>query len=178
MASGGATKPGQRGGGRPPVDSKTRARIRKLAREGLSQAEVARRAGVSRSTVAKVCAEARPPIAFDRSKTAAAVEAHSIDLKAARSQLAEDAITQVRDLFTALTAPHEVTHWDREGLMHRATIDKPTSGDVKNYAVAIGILMDKHMALVRFDGDDRDLPAVEQWLRAMGVGGQQTVVAT
>lgn len=159
---------GQNGGGRKPVSSETRDRIIALARPGnMSQAAVAREAGVSRGTVAKVCREADPPITFDRSMTAAAVEAHSLDMKAERAKIAEKAVGEVHRLFGLLTSPHEVTHWDKEGIMHRGTISLPTSGDVRNYATAIGILTDKHLVLVRHDSDDRDRPAVEMFLNAV-----------
>lgn len=173
MALQGDKKRGQRGGGKPPVDSKTRAKIRKLAREGLSQTKVAAATGVSRATVAKVCAAANPPITFDRAKTAAAVQAHQVDLKGERAKIAEKAITEVHRLFGLLTAEHEVTHWDKDGEFHTATISGPTSGDLKNYATSIGILIDKHLVLVKADSDDRDLPAVEQWLLAMMGGAPQ-----
>lgn len=169
--SGKATPPkgnGQRGGGKKPIDSKTRARVRKLAREGKhSRNAIAKLVGISTASVTKICAEARPPISFDRSGVKAAVEARQIDLKAKRADLSTKAVTEVERLFRLLTSPHEVIHWDKDGMMHRATIERPTSGDVKNYATSIGILIDKHLVLVRTDSDDRDLPAVDAWLQAM-----------
>lgn len=173
LAAHGKKPRGQRGGGRPPVDSKTRARVRKLARAGKSQAAVAREVGLSRSTVARICAEAKPPITFDRSATQAAVAAHAIDLKAARAELAQKAIRQVHELFGMFTAEHTVTGW-YEGVMSTGTIPRPTSGDMKNYATAIGILIDKHLVLIRHDSDDRDLPALDRWLEAMMTGKPTT----
>lgn len=166
----GQAKPGQRGGGRRPVDSKTRARVRRLAREGQTRNAIAKAVGISASTVTRICAEAKPPIAFDRSATKAAVEARTIDLKAKRTEISQMAVAEVSRLFKLLTAEHEVIHWDKEGYMHRGTIDRPTSGDIKNYATSIGILVDKHLVLVKADSDDRDLPAVDAWLAAM-MGG-------
>lgn len=159
----------RQGGQRRPVDAKTRARVRKLAREGnLSRNAIARECKISPSTVSLICAEAKPPITFDRTKTAAATEARTTDLKAKRAEISQRAVAEVERLFTLLAAPHEVIHWDtKTGWMSRDTIDRPTSGDVKNYATAIGILLDKHLVLVKTDSDDRDLPAVDQWLEAM-----------
>lgn len=165
----GQAKRGQRGGGRHPVDSKTRARVRKLAREGNSRNAIAKLVGISPSSVSKICAEAKPPISFDRSATKAAVEARTIDLKAKRTEISQMAVEEVTRLFKLLTEEHEVIHWDKDGFMHRGTIDRPTSGDIKNYATSIGILVDKHLVLTRADSDDRDLPAVDAWLAAMGV---------
>lgn len=162
---------GQHGGGRVPIDSKTRARVIELARsidpktgKPMARNAIAREAGISGSTVAGICAKAVPPILFDRTATKAAVEAHTLDLKAQRQELAQTSIDSARALYRKLTAPHEVIHWDKDGFMHRGEIDTPTSGDIKNYAVAIGILLDKHLVLVKHDSDDRDLPAVDAWL--------------
>lgn len=159
-----------KGAPRRPVDAKTRARIRKLARDGMTRNAIAREVGVSPSTVSKVCEAARPPITFDRTATAAAVEAHSIDMKAVRAKLSEQAVERVGKLFDLLDAKHTVFHFDKDGVMSTGTLDRPTSGDMKNYITSIGILIDKHIALVRYDSDDRDLPAVDKWLMAM-LGG-------
>lgn len=155
---------GQRGGGRAPVDSKTRARVRKLAREGKGRNEIAKLCKISSSTVTRICAQARPPITFDRTATEAATAAVVVDAKARRAQLSSDVLDSARALRNLLTAPHEVIHWHKDGEMLRGQIDKPTSGDVKNYAIALGILVDKHVALTKLDSDDRDLPAVDAWL--------------
>lgn len=125
---------------------------------------IARETGVSQATVTHICAEARPPITFDRSATKVATEARLEDLKAARAELSRTAVEEVRRLFASLTSAHEVIHWDKDGIMHRGYIDKPTSGDVKNYATSIGILIDKHLVLMRADGDSSELSAVDDWL--------------
>lgn len=175
--SSGTTPPkddkGSGGRGRT-IDAKTRARIRKLAREGMSAYRIAKTVGVAQSSVTRICAEAKPPISFDRSKTAEAVEAHTIDLKAKRAEISQLAVAEVQRLFGLLTTQHEITHWDtKTGWLVRGTIERPTSGDIKNYATAIGILVDKHLVLVKTDSDDRDLPAVDQWLAAMMAGGAE-----
>lgn len=167
----GTKNTGQRGGGRTPVDSKTRARVRKLARGGMSRNAVAREVGISTYSVSRICAEAKPPITFDRSAIKVATEARQVDLKAARGELATRAVQEARRLFGLMSAEHEVIHWDKDGIMHRGTIDQPTSGDVKNYAIAVGILLDKHVVLTKVDADPTDLPAVDAWLDWM-TGGE------
>lgn len=163
-------KDGQRGGGRRPVDSKTRARVRKLAREGLSRNEVARRCGISPSTVTRICAEATPPITFDRAATRVAVEAHQVDLKEQRQQLARRALHDAVAQLDKLTQPHEVIHWDKDGFMHRGEIDQPTSGDVRNYATAVGILIDKHLVLVKHDSEGGELSGLDKFLQHLMPG--------
>lgn len=156
-------KRGQNGGGRPPVDSKTAAKVRRLARSGLSQAEVARRCEVSRSTVARICAAAKPPISFDRSHTSAAVQAHATDLKAQRQALAEDVLVQARGIMAKFTAPHVKVGW-YQGMGSEHYLDGPESGDVKNYAIALGILLDKHLVLVKHDSEGVDLQGLDAFL--------------
>lgn len=158
--------------GNRSIDAKTRARVRKLARDGKSQGFIARECGIAQSSVKRICDAAKPPITFNRAKTAAAVEAHTLDLKLARAKLSEQAIERVGKLFDLLDAEHTVFHFDKDGYMSTGTLDRPTSGDVKNYITSIGILIDKHIALIKHDSDDRDLPAVDKWLMAM-IGGER-----
>jgi hypothetical protein len=168
---------GKRAPGTPPVSDKVRAKIRKLARLGtMSQSQVARECGVSRSTVVRVCAAAG--IHFDRSGIAPAIEARGVDLKAHRLKLSERTVTEALSLFDKLHAEHEVHHFDKDGIVSWATLKGPTSSDVKNYAIAIGILLQRHADLIKIDSDARDLPAVELWLaQVMGTNVPDTVPA-
>lgn len=153
------------------IDDKTRARVRKLARAGRSQNSIAREVGIAQSSVKRICDAARPPITFDRSKVAAANEARVFDAKAARAQVAEQAMQRIGKLFDLLDAEHTVIGW-YEGVATEHTIKRPTSGDMKNYITSIGILIDKHLVLVRHDSDDRDLPSIDKWIAAMLGGGE------
>jgi len=154
--------------GKPPVDLKTRAKIRKLARTGISQAKVAAAAGVSRSTVAKVCREARPPISFDRSKANAAIEAHQIDLKARRIELSQLLVQDAFDLRLKAWSKKEVTictpEMAEEG-RDPVTFEVDREGkEVQSFFTSLGIVLDKHLVLTRHDSDDRDLNAVDAWI--------------
>lgn len=163
-----AAKPDERAS-RRPVDAKTRARIEAMARTGQhSRNAVAREFGVSPSTVSRICREATPPITFDRSATSAAVEAHARDLKAQRATLAQDVLDEARAVLAKFQQQHVKIGW-YQGMASEHIMDGPESGDVKNYAIALGVLVDKHLVLVREDSDDRDLPAVEVFLRGQGV---------
>jgi transposase-like protein len=166
----GAKRAKNPGSGRPPVSPETRARVIELIRSGMGRNATARETGISAgqvSTIAKA-----EGLTFDRAPLKAQTEARMIDLKAKRAEIALQAAEEVQRLFGLLTAEHEVTHWDKDGIFHSATIPKPTSGDVRNYATAIGILTDKHLVLVRHDSDERDIPAVEKWLQAMMGAGE------
>jgi predicted transcriptional regulator len=151
------------GGARRPVDAKTRTRVRKLAREGRGRNAIAREVGISPSTVSMICAEARPPITFDRTASAVAVQARVVDLKARRQVLAERVLSEAIAQLDKLSQPHEVINW-HEGMMSRDTIDQPTSGDVKNYATAAAILIDKHLVLIRHDSEGGELSGLDRFL--------------
>lgn len=160
---------------RVSVDRKTRARAVKLATTPKPDGKrwtrngIAKELGISTATVSRILQEDGPE-GFSwlaQAQTAVAAGARVRDLKAERQQLSQDVLDEVRRVMGRLSAPHEVIHWDKDGMMHRGTIDSPTSGDVKNYAIAVGILLDKHLVLVRADTDDRDLSAVDSWLDAM-----------
>lgn len=154
---------------RRPVDAETRKRIEAMARTGQhSRNAVAREFGVSPSTVSRICSEATPPITFDRTATAVAVEAHMDDMKARRAALARgmlDDVDRIRGMFfTDQRRVHmsvtmgEVEYWT-----------PPTPGELRDLLTATGIAIDKHLVLVREDSDERDLPAVEVFLRGQGV---------
>lgn len=162
-------KRGQRGGGKPPVDSKTRAKIRRLAREGLSQSEVARRCDVSRSTVAKVCAESRPPISFDRSKTREAVAAHAVDLKARRQRLAADMLDDVDQLRARMWTEHTVQGVTKDG-EHWQYEDVYGPRDLQALFTSTGIAIDKHLVLVRHDSDGGELSGLDAFLNHLMPG--------
>src|SRR5690625_901952 len=155
---------------RQPADAKTRARVRKRAREGMSRNAIAREVGISTSTVTSICNLARPPITFDRKATKAATEARAADLKAERARAAQRLMEEVHRTLDKLTSKHTVHHFDKDGVLSTGQLDGPTSGDVKNYLTAIGIALDKVLVIERHDSDDRDLPAVDKWIAVM-LGG-------
>ena len=170
------------GSGRRPVSAETRARAVELGRRFMAgerewtRNAIARELGVSPSSVSTWCHAAEPPVTFDRSASAVAVEARSADAKVARAELAASVLSEARRLVGLMSAPATVHTFDRDGVLRTGTLDAPPAGDVRNYAVAAGVLVDKHLALVRQDSDDRDLPAVEAWLRAM-MGAVPTTVS-
>lgn len=167
------TPKGKPRGRRAPVSDETRARMRQLAAEGMTRNAIARELGLSAGTITRNV----PRGTFDRSATAAATEARTHDLKAMRVDLSREVLTEARRLVGLMSAPATVYTWSKDGELLTDTLDRPTAGDVRNYAVAAAVLTDKHLALVRVDSDDRDLPAVEAWLQAMMGSGSTAVNA-
>jgi len=155
---------GNHGGGSQPVAPAVKAKVRKLAREGMSRNAIARQVGVSNYSVTKICATASPPITFDRKATAAATEAVLVDLKSMRATIARGLLTdEVDKLRTMFGGKISRTSWSvTTGVVEYET--PATPGELKDLAVAMGILLDKHLVLVNADSDDTDLPAVDRWL--------------
>ena len=170
------SKPAARSRGRS-IDAKTRARIIELAQsdgpDGLpwSAGAIAKDCDVAQSSVTRIVKAALPDHVWRGAKLMAdATDAHTDRMKAKRLDLSGKLIDRVEKLLTALDDPHTVVGW-YQGFASEHVLDKPTSGDVKNYAIALGILLDKHAMLVKFDSDDRDLPAVDAWHDHMMAGG-------
>lgn len=161
-------KGGQRGGGRPAIDSKTRAKVRKLARDGLSQNAIAKKVGIAGSTVSRICSTARPPILFDRSKMKVAIEAHTVDLKARRVELSQLLVQDAFDLRLKAWSKKQVVILTPEmadkGLEPIEFEVDREGKEVQSYFTSLGIVLDKHLVLTRHDSDDRDLNAVDAWI--------------
>lgn len=177
MATSGTRKPRKtagNGGRRVSVDAKTRAKAVELATtldengKRRSRNGIAKLLGISTATVSRILVEDGPE-GFSwagMAQTAVAATAVQRDLKAERQQLAQDVLDEARRVIEKMSAPHVEIGW-YQGSASEHVIDGPRSGDMKNYAIALGILLDKHLVLVRADTDDRDLSAVDSWLEAM-----------
>lgn len=148
------------------ITDKTRARIIDLARDGHSTRAIAAKVSVSASTVSKVCRNAEPPITFDRARTKAATQARVEDAKAHRTRIARGLLTDADTIRTQLFEQRTRVHYSVTGGRQEYTAP-PTPSELRELAVAFGVLLDKHLALARFDSDDRDLPAVDRWIARM-----------
>lgn len=136
------------------------------ARAGESCSGIARALGVSRSTVSRWCSQADPPVTFDRGATRAATAARVEDAKARRARISTGLLDDVDALRVQLFAERTRVHYSvTEGRQEYTA--PPTPGELRDLAVSLGVLLDKHLALARFDSDDRELPAVDQWIAAM-----------
>lgn len=102
---------------------------------------IARKHGVSRSTVSKIASDAGLTDAFGRQQTKAATEARIADAAAERASLSTDSLAAAR---AALAHMYEA-------------LSKASARDA---AVIFGIFVDKHLALERHDsGADVDQAA-------------------
>ncbi|MBT2425225.1 helix-turn-helix domain-containing protein [Streptomyces sp. ISL-112] len=116
-----------------PIPDEQRDQVVELARAGRARNEIAREVGISTASVSRICADAG--VGFDRSLTAAALQARVIDLKAARIGLATDLLDDVTVA---------------RGRMH-VTEDARSFADM---AKAVAALASTHVRLIAVDKDD------------------------
>ncbi len=103
---------------------------------------IARETGVSASTVSKIAAEAG--VAFDRSMTAAAVEAHRVDLAESRQLLAEKMMRAAHSLVDSIGDPYEVFNFGgKDNTFNSHRFDKPPVEVQRNILTTAGIAFDK-----------------------------------
>ncbi|MEV1202799.1 hypothetical protein [Microbispora rosea] len=132
-----------------PLDPDLRAAILDDIRAGKTRNEISRDRGVSPSTVSRLATA--NGLSFDRSMTKAATEAAQADAASDRATLATESLAAAR---AAL----------------RRAVEALPEASARDAAVAYGIMIDKHRALIDMDRDPEGLAAVDAWLR--GITGQ------
>lgn len=162
-----AKKRGSGAGGAVPPEK--RARVVELAttlrEDGTrwSVRAIAAEVGVAATTVRRIVKADGPEGFTWEGALTPATAARVADGAARRAAIAERYLAEAERILDRLSAPHESIHWDKDGFMHRGHLDGPLSGDVRNYAIALGILTDKHLQITRADGGDADPSAVDAW---------------
>ena len=142
-----------------------RAQLRTLHGEGLSASAIARKLGVHASTVSR-WAKAEG-LSFDRSKTAEATAAKSIDLAAARTRLAEKMAARAEQLLDSLDDPYLVYSFGgRDNTYSEHELAKPPVEVVRNAVTTAGITFDKLTRIVEKDPDVSGAASVVQSLEA------------
>ena len=142
-----------------------RAQLRSLHAAGLSASAIARELGVAKSTISR-WAKAEG-ISFDRSKTAEATAAKSIDLAAARTRLAEKMAHRAELLLDSLDNPYIVYSFGgRDNVYNEHKLDKPPVEVIRNAVTTAGITFDKLSRIVERDPDITGVQSVVQSLEA------------
>lgn len=174
MSGGKSNRPkGQNGGGRKPVPSETRKRIVELASQTPKVARnvIAREVGVAAATVSRIVAQELPDHTWTRGhEVKAAQEAKAADMKTRRQAIADGLLDDVSRIRAMFFEDVERKHFS-VAMGESTYYSKPAPDELRNLFTAVGIGLDKHAMLVRFDADDRDMPAVDRWLAGLGVGG-------
>ncbi len=136
--------------GQAPLPAETVAEIERLAAEGVSANQIAKRLGCSRSTVVKYA----PKGSFDRSQTAAAIEAHRVDAAARRAAVSEELLTVAAQLVRRMGSEYLSFGWfGKDGEYRQRMHDLPPAGEMRQLAGALSSLMATHLRLVQHDSD-------------------------
>lgn len=160
------------------LSSETVAEIRRLAAEGVGRNEIARRVGVSSSTVTAYA----PAGSFDRGASAAATKARQIDMAARRAELAANLLADAERLREQLWRPHlAYAFGGKDNDYNEHELDEPGPADKRALMATISTAMAAHLRLVDHDSDggvahaesamDRFMDAVAQ--RTAEIRGEQ-----
>ncbi|MFD8695625.1 hypothetical protein [Kitasatospora purpeofusca] len=132
-----------------PIPEDQRETVLDLARSGHPRNEVARLSGVSPASVTRICSAAG--VTFDRTATAAAVEARVIDMKQARSLLASGLLDDIAE------ARHR---------LHRA-------GEAREFfdlARSVAVLTNAHVRIASVDSTDQGVEEARSMLGNLMAG--------
>lgn len=135
-----------------PLPEAKRQHIIDLHAEGKSRNAIAKEAGVSATSVTKICKAAG--LDFDRSTTRAAVAAHAVDAKARRAELKALLLEDAHRLRAQLWQPAELVNFGgKDNTMNSTTLLEPLFVDKKNILTAVGIAVDRVEKLEKLDND-------------------------
>lgn len=124
-----------------------RAEARRLYDEGMSCNAIAKRLGVATSTVSR-WAE-REGLSFDRAGTKAAVQAHTVDLAAARIRLAEKMLAASEAMLDRIDDPYLVYNFGGKDNTYEEHLLASAPIEVRrNIITTAGITFDKLTRIV------------------------------
>lgn len=139
-----------------PLDPALREAIADSIRTGTGTAScrgIATEHGVSTASVRKIAKEIGLPNAFTREQTKNATRAKVADAASRRADLATKMLDLAERIAERVTESYTVIVATKEDV-HRETLDEPPLGEVRQGMTALGIALDKHMALIKFDTKD------------------------
>jgi transposase-like protein len=142
-----------------PIPKRKREAIAEDIRAGMARNEIARKHGVSSSTVTLIAREF--DLNFDRSMTKRATEAKVADAAALRAEVSLLFLAKAKELLGDLDRPFLAYSFAEHML------DRPPDGAIRNLMTSAAVAFDKHLAADRHDSDEHGLGAVDTWLRGM-----------
>jgi hypothetical protein len=161
-----------------PIPDTTRAAILADIQAGQKGCNaIAREHGVSPGTVENIARDAGLVDAFARTKTENATRARQSDLAARRAVIAEMLLDDIQALRDRAWQPYQVVTSSQHGA-EITTLELPPLRDAQAAYTSIAVALDKHLALVRHDGDTGgDLESARSLLgdlgRALGLAADQ-----
>jgi predicted transcriptional regulator len=146
-------------------------RARELHAEGLSCNAIARDLGCAASTVSRWAK--REGLSFDRSQTAEAVKAHTVDLAAGRIRLAEKMLAASEDMLDVIDGPYEVYNFGgKDNTFESRVLDSAPVEVRRNVITTAGITFDKLTRIV-----ERDTGAADGALGVLDQVGHALIAA-
>ncbi|MFB6392619.1 hypothetical protein [Polymorphospora lycopeni] len=149
-------------------DDKRAAILADIRENKLGARQIAKKHGVAVSTVSKFAADANVANAFERTQTENATRARAADLRAARAELAEQLIDDAQRLRERAWSTYSYYERSNEG-PELVTLNLPPLAEVRQAYTSIGIALDKHMALKKFD-DNRGEEHAKSVLGELALG--------
>ncbi|MBO1739680.1 helix-turn-helix domain-containing protein [Leifsonia sp. TF02-11] len=146
-------------------------RAQELFDQGLGCNAIARELGVAPSTVSKWAKDTKR--VFDRTQTAAAVKAHTVDLAAGRIRLAEKMLNAAEAMIDAIDDPYLVYNFGGKDNTYNETLLDSAPVEVRrNIITTAGITFDKLSRIVENSGAGADdaKSMLAQLGRALGIG--------
>lgn len=137
----------------PRIPDTTRAAIlADIKAEKLGNREIAKRHGVSPSTVTKIAKDNNVANAFERTQTEKATRATAADNRANRARIAAELLADVDRFRERAWSSYSYYERGSEG-PELVTLDQPPLRDAREAYVAIGISLQRHLDLEKFDAD-------------------------
>lgn len=150
------------------IPDEIRVEVVRLARTGLPRNQVADKAGVSRVSVSRICAE--HGISFDRSATAAATAAKVIDFKAKRQALSEKFLERANGLLDEMNAAFMAYSFGgRDNDYSERLQPSAPPGDKRSLMQAATYALNAHLAIEAKDGD-KGIEGAKSMLGALAAG--------
>lgn len=139
-----------------PLDPAKRAAILADIQAGeLGRNEIARKHRVGAGTVTKIAQDEGMTDAFDRSETEDATRARRVDLAAQRAEVSALFLRRAREALEQFDKPHVVFNiGGKDNTYTEHTLDRPTTGDMRNLATVAGIAVQRHLEIERADSSD------------------------
>ncbi len=137
----------------PRIPDDKRAAILADIRAGTKgRNQIARYHSVSVGTVTKLAKDAGSTDAFDRSQSAKATRAVQQDNRSRRAQIASELLDDIAAFRERAWSPYTYYERGSDG-PELVTLDRPPLKEAKEAYVAIGISLQRHMELEKFDAD-------------------------
>ena len=155
-------------------DAKRAAILADIKAGGGKRNEIARKHGVSPSLVGKIATAEGITDAWDRTHALKGARAKAIDNKSKRAQLASDLLDDAQHYRKRARSAYKVVVSTPEGA-DVVTLDEPPLPDVRSALTAIGICVDKSIAVEKHDTTDDGSQHARSMLGQLFTGLAQAV---